>query len=180
MGAYQKGSAARGRRLREDMTDAERKLWSRLRNRQLLGQKFVRQLPVGPYVADFACREKDLIVEVDGGQHSGSVADRQRTEALATFGYSVLRFWNNDVLTNVDGVLQVIAETVAKAPSPGLRFVSLAEGPLTRSFGPTSPPEGEVSESTAEFPSSPLPLGERVRVRGPSAADESPATGDTP
>ena len=113
------------RRLRRDMTDAERKLWYRLRNRQVLNCKFVRQLPVGPFVADFACRERDLIVELDGGQHGtaeGALADARRTAVLAEHGYRVVRFWNTDVLSNIDGVLQMIAEKLEKAPSPGLRF----------------------------------------------------------
>ena len=108
--------------LRSNMTDAERKLWSHIRDRQLLGFKFVRQLPVGPFVADFVCREADLIIELDGGQHAENARDDQRTAALAQHGYAVLRFWNSDVLTNIDGVLEAIAEHLAKAPSPGLRF----------------------------------------------------------
>ena len=108
--------------LRRNSTDAERKLWSALRNRQLLGFKFVRQQPVGPYIADFACREADLIVELDGDQHAESIKDQQRTEALAQYGYQVIRFWNQDVLTNVEGALLLIAERLSKAPSPGLRF----------------------------------------------------------
>ena len=108
--------------LRSNMTDAERKLWSHIRDRQLLGFKFVRQLPVGPFVADFACREADLIVELDGAQHAESLRDEQRTQVLAQHGYAVVRFWNDEVLTNIDGVLEAIAEHLAKAPSPGLRF----------------------------------------------------------
>jgi Uncharacterized protein conserved in bacteria len=108
--------------LRINMTDAERKLWSRLRNRQLLGFKFVRQEPVGRFIADFACREADLLVELDGGQHAESRWDDQRTLELMGHGYAVLRFWNNDVLSNIDGVLQAIAMHLEKAPSPGLRF----------------------------------------------------------
>ena len=104
------------------MTDAERRLWSRLRDRQLLGFKFVRQQPVGRYIADFACREANLIVELDGGQHAGSSTDAQRTAAIAEHGYDVIRFWNSDVLTNLEGTLQVISERLNKAPSPGLRF----------------------------------------------------------
>ena len=108
--------------LRASMTDAERKLWSHIRDRQLLGFKFVRQLPVGPFIADFACREADLIVELDGGQHADNERDAQRTLALAEHGYAVVRFWDGDVLTNIDGALETIAEYLAKAPSPGLRF----------------------------------------------------------
>ena len=131
MGTFKSKFVARARSLRENSTDAERKLWSQLRDRQVLGCKFVRQHPVGSYVADFACRERDLIVELDGGQHgtaAGVVADAARTEVLG------IRFWNSDVLTNIDGVLQVIADRLEKAPSPGLRF---AKSDLS--------PEGEVA-----------------------------------
>ena len=109
-------------KLRASATHAEAKLWSRLRNRQLAGCKFVRQQPIGPYIADFACRERDLIIELDGGQHAGSTRDIERTRVLAEHGYAVIRFWNRDVLTNLDGVLQVIADRLEKTPSPGLRF----------------------------------------------------------
>ncbi|MDC9823128.1 endonuclease domain-containing protein [Devosia sp. ZB163] len=125
MGTLKSRFVARARSLRENSTDAERKLWYRLRDRQLLGCKFVRQQPVGSYVVDFACRERDLIVELDGGQHGtadGVLADAGRTEVLSQHGYRVVRFWNSDVLTNIDGVLQVIADRLEKAPSPGLRF----------------------------------------------------------
>lgn len=117
-----KFAARSARTLRQNLTDAERKLWSKLRDRQLLGFKFVRQQPVGPYIADFTCREADLIIELDGGQHAENMQDNVRTAALAEHGYDVIRFWNNDVLTNLDGTLQVIATRLSKAPSPGLRF----------------------------------------------------------
>lgn len=110
------------RTLRANMTDAESKLWSHIRGRQVLGFKFVRQLPVGPFIADFACREADLIVELDGGQHADNPRDEMRSQVLAEHGYAVVRFWNDDVLTSIDGVLEAIAEHLAKAPSPGLRF----------------------------------------------------------
>jgi very-short-patch-repair endonuclease len=114
-------AASAAKKLRTNSTDAERKLWHHLRDRRLLGHKFVRQQPVGPLIADFACREADLIVELDGGQHARAIAqDADRTAALAEYGYVVLRFWNNDVLTNT--VLQTIAGHLAKAPSPGLRY----------------------------------------------------------
>lgn len=115
-------AARAAKTLRTTMTDAERKLWSRLRNRQLRGCKFVRQLPIGPYIADFACREADLVIELDGGQHAESERDTLRTQELARHGYAVLRFWNNDVLNNMDGVLTSLVEHLAKAPSPGLRY----------------------------------------------------------
>jgi len=102
----------RARRLRRDSTDAERKLWTRLRSRQIDGCKFVRQEPIGPYVVDFICRERRLIVEVDGGQHATDKRDAVREKWLVAHGYRVLRFWNNDVLANTDGVLEAIAGTL--------------------------------------------------------------------
>jgi very-short-patch-repair endonuclease len=96
-------------RLRKSMTDAERRLWRVLRNRQLEGHKFRRQHPVPPYVADFACVERGLIVEVDGGQHSGQKeADAARTHVLEARGFRVIRIWNNEVMENPEGVLAVI------------------------------------------------------------------------
>jgi very-short-patch-repair endonuclease len=107
------------RALRRRQTDAERRLWSRLRDRRLLGAKFVRQMPIGPYVVDFCCREARLIVELDGGQHAGRAAyDAARTALLRRFGYRVLRFWDNDTLTNTAGVLEGIVEALGAAPSP--------------------------------------------------------------
>jgi very-short-patch-repair endonuclease len=96
------------RRLRRNSTDAEMRIWLALRDRRLGGFKFVRQETIGPYVADFACRGRKLIVELDGGQHSENNRDRARDAFLAAEGYKVLRFWNNDVMTNRDGVLEVI------------------------------------------------------------------------
>jgi very-short-patch-repair endonuclease len=102
----------RARGLRSNSTDAEKKLWWRLRNRQIAGHKFVRQEPIGPYICDFVCRERRLIVEVDGGQHADSAEDKVRDQWLASCEYRVLRFWNNDVLKNMDGVLEAIADAV--------------------------------------------------------------------
>jgi len=90
------------------MTDAERLLWSRLRGQQL-GAKFVTQFPIGDAVADFACRSAKLVIELDGGQHaSAPEADAERTRLIELHGYRVLRFWNNDVMSNLDGVLGTI------------------------------------------------------------------------
>ena len=96
------------RRLRVNQTDAETVLWNRLRNRQIGGYKFVRQQPIIGYICDFVCREKSLVIEVDGGQHNESVEDAVRDRRLADEGYKVLRFWNNDVLGNIEGVLSTI------------------------------------------------------------------------
>jgi len=105
----------RARHLRLNSTKAELKLWNCLRSRAL-GQKFVRQVPIGPYVVDFACRELRLVIEVDGGQHSDNSRDALRDRWLRQRGYRVLRFWNNDVLSNTDGVRQIIAAALATTP----------------------------------------------------------------
>jgi very-short-patch-repair endonuclease len=102
------------RRLRVNQTDAETVLWNRIRNRQTDGQKFVRQKAIGGYVCDFVCRERLLIIEVDGGQHSESVADVIRDGRLTADGYRVLRFWNNGVLGNLEGVLATIQNELSK------------------------------------------------------------------
>ena len=107
------------RKLRRDQTDAEKLLWSRLRSRQLEDAKFVRQFPIGPYVADFACRSLMLVIELDGGQHADNPADAARTKIIESFGYRLIRFWNNDVLSNPDGVLEVIAREVRLARNSG-------------------------------------------------------------
>ena len=98
------------------MTDAELKLWYHLRRRGLQGRRFRRQVPVGQYVVDFLCEEARLVVEVDGGQHAERTAeDAARSRWLSTKGYAVLRFWNHDVLANVEVVLETISEAL---PSP--------------------------------------------------------------
>jgi very-short-patch-repair endonuclease len=96
------------RTLRRAATDAERRLWSALRSRRL-GAKFRRQHPIGCYVVDMACVELRLVIEADGGQHTDSASDTVRTRYLERGGWRVLRFWNNDILENTDGVLEVIA-----------------------------------------------------------------------
>ncbi|MBR0757005.1 DUF559 domain-containing protein [Bradyrhizobium jicamae] len=106
----------RARRLRGNLSDAEGALWYNLRARRLNGHKFVRQEPVGPYTVDFICRESRLIIEVDGGQHADSQSDVVRDKWLADHNYRVLRFWNNDVLGNLAGVLETIVTALAEAP----------------------------------------------------------------
>ena len=102
----------RARDLRRHSTDAERLLWKRLRNRGLSGLKFRRQVPVDRYVVDFLCESAGIIVEVDGGQHASVGGnDARRDAVLAECGYLVLRYWNNDVLGNIEGVLTTILES---------------------------------------------------------------------
>jgi very-short-patch-repair endonuclease len=124
---YSKGTLSKAKELRRDLTDAERKLWSVIRNRQLDGAKFRRQQPIGPFVADFVCQERHLIVEADGGQHDDNAKDARRTAFLESKGYRVLRFWNNDILTNLNGVAEAIwtalsdphpARATRESPSP--------------------------------------------------------------
>ena len=102
-------STPRARSLRRDSTDAERLLWRQVRDRRLGGYKFRRQVPIGPYIADFLCVSGRLIIELDGSQHRERTAeDRERTQWLEGAGYRVLRVWNNDVLHNMDRVLEAI------------------------------------------------------------------------
>ena len=103
------------RNLRNDPTDAEKRLWSHLRVRQLCGVKFTRQHQIGDFIVDFACRSLRIAIELDGGQHAESTTDAGRTEIIEAHGYRVIRFWNNDVLANTEGVLHVIAEEIALA-----------------------------------------------------------------
>ena len=102
------------RKLRKDPTEAEKRLWSRLRSEQL-GARFTRQYPIGNAIVDFACRSLRLAIELDGGQHADSEADVVRTRLIEAQGYRVNRFWNNDVLANTDGVLTAIAHELALA-----------------------------------------------------------------
>lgn len=112
-------SVQRARNLRVNQTDAERRLWSHLRNRAFFGFKFRRQTPVGPFIADFLCEERKLIIELDGGQHDAQAeADARRSNYLRSQGYRVIRFWNNDMLANTEGVLTLILAALREAPHP--------------------------------------------------------------
>ncbi|WP_017663998.1 endonuclease domain-containing protein [Porphyrobacter sp. AAP82] len=103
------------RKLRNQPTDAEHRVWQHLRASQLEGVKFTRQYPIGDFIADFACRSLRLAIELDGGQHADSPTDANRTRIIEAHGYRVIRFWNNEVPGNIDGVLTVIAEEIAIA-----------------------------------------------------------------
>jgi very-short-patch-repair endonuclease len=99
------------------MTLAEHKLWQAIRGKQLGAYRFRRQHPIGPYIADFACIEKLLVIELDGEQHQDQAAyDERRTAYVESLGWKVLRFWNNDVLNNLEGVLAKAIEVLTTAP----------------------------------------------------------------
>jgi very-short-patch-repair endonuclease len=103
---------ANAKELRKNLTPAEQKLWSALRNDQL-GVNFRRQHAVGPYIADFCCIQKKLIIELDGGQHlEQEQYDAERTQFLQSKGYRVMRFWNNDVMKNLNGVISTIQDAL--------------------------------------------------------------------
>ncbi|MDW9373167.1 endonuclease domain-containing protein [Sinorhizobium meliloti] len=109
-----RGSA---RRMRNSMTEAEVKLWNELRAHRLMGLGFRRQVPIAGYIVDFACAGHRLIVEVDGSQHAGAEQadyDRRRTQCLEARGWTVLRFWNDDVLRGIDNVCEHIVRVIGK------------------------------------------------------------------
>ena len=161
----------RARELRRNSTRAELRLWQKLRSRGADGHKFVRQEPIGPYVADFVCRKERLIIELDGGQHAASKRDAVRDRWLADQGYRVLRFWNNDVFTNIEGVWLTIAAALSSV------------GGNAEPGGATSPRlRGEVDfERSQKSGEGASPQAQNVR-RGPltriaSQSDLSPQAG---
>jgi very-short-patch-repair endonuclease len=109
----------RARSLRNALTPAERALWLHLRARQLGGAKFSRQMPIGPFICDFLCRSAGLVVELDGGQHGWRTdEDARRAAYLEAQGYRVIRFWNDDVIERIEGVLLRVGEALALCPPP--------------------------------------------------------------
>jgi len=150
----------RARQLRRNASIAENRLWYVLRNRGLANHKFVRQQQIGAYIADFACREVGLIVELDGGQHATSATDARRTAYLNAQGYSVLRFWNNEVLENRDGVLGAILNAIDGTPSPDLRYAPATLSPMGRGIrGVRAAAASQASRLTHSIL---LPVGEKV------------------
>ncbi len=112
-------SIAFARQLRRRQTDTERKVWQVLRAGRLGGWKFRRQQPIGRYIVDFVCLEKRLVIELDGGQHQDRAdEDHERDRWLAANGFKVLRFWNNDVMQNLEGVVERIARELSPSPRP--------------------------------------------------------------
>ena len=149
-----KRKTANARHLRRAQTDAERRLWYRLNNRQLAGHKFVRQEPIGPYFADFVCRERKLVVELDGSQHAESEHDQVRDAFLVTCGYRVLRFWNRDVMQNLNSMLDTI-------------FAVLEPGHFLPESGDEQPPADHGDDASRRAP------GERFALVGAEASGDA-------
>ena len=108
----------RAKQMRSEPTPAEHRLWQILRAKRLAGYKFKRQLPIDSYIVDFACPARRLIIEADGGQHSATARDRHRDEYLQAQGFRILRFWNNDIFENEEGVLTSILNALERPLSP--------------------------------------------------------------
>jgi very-short-patch-repair endonuclease len=110
---------ARSRELRLNATEPEKRMWTALSGRKVAGVRFNRQFPVGPYICDFVARGAGLVIEIDGETHAHSEEyDATRTRFLQVQGYAVLRFWNNDVMTNLEGVVALIEAALIDRPSP--------------------------------------------------------------
>jgi very-short-patch-repair endonuclease len=125
-------ATSRARTMRREMTDAERKLWFLLRSRRLNGVKFRRQAPVGPFIADFVCFSHKLIVEADGGQHYEANKDDERDRWLMGEGYRVVRYANNDILKNPEGVLTDLSTKLEMPPHPVSARSARLDHPLPR------------------------------------------------
>ncbi|MBK3407937.1 MULTISPECIES: endonuclease domain-containing protein [Methylobacterium] len=194
---------ARARTLRRAQTDAERALWSRLRDRRLSEAKFVRQLPAGRYFADFACREAKLIVELDGSQHAESTYDRERDAWLTSQGWHVLRFWNGEVARNLQGVLETISASilerrsaasprsgqgcfgtdearVSPLPAGGERAVSPSRGHGKRRRSRSGGEGVSTREAPPETPPHPRPAGSLHPLNGGAALSPPAGRGEDP
>lgn len=167
------GATTSARRLRAEDTEPEYRLWSDLRARRLNGYKFARQIPLGPYVVDFLCRDEMLVVELDGSQHAEAKRDEIRTGFLTQHGYSVLRFWNDEVLRERQAVLETILVALEGrlSPSPGLRFAQSTLSPRgeedaelsRRTLWRREQAERKLSDAKqSRSKKIPSPLGERV------------------
>ncbi|MCW0198707.1 endonuclease domain-containing protein [Sphingopyxis sp.] len=137
---YSQETLERAKALRRALTEQEKKLWGALRDRRLGGFKFRKQQPIGPFIVDFVCQERRLIVEVDGSQHANSASDHTRDAFLIDKGYRVLRVWNNDVTGNLSGVLTAILAALSD-PHP----------PIAAQWAPPSPSRGEGIDNGADL-----------------------------
>jgi very-short-patch-repair endonuclease len=144
------------RNLRKSPTDAERRLWRQIRMRNVSGNKFRRQQPVGKYIVDFICLEKRLIIEIDGGQHAVNVGrDLKREGWLQSQGFRILRFWNHEVMNEIESVLDAI-ELALNGPPP------LPVASKSGNGNPASPPRGEEEQLKKPANDSLPPMGGRV------------------
>ena len=119
------------KKLRQGQTEAEKRFWSKVRAKKM-GVRFRRQQQIGSYIVDFVCFERQLIVELDGGQHNESSADKSRDEWLRSEGYQVVRFWNSDVMKNIQGVLMKLADILSPSPSPSPQGRGISKAPTLR------------------------------------------------
>lgn len=133
-GEFKPRNTARAKTLRNQATAAERLLWTAISSRKVDGHKFSRQMPVGPYFADFLCREAQLVVELDGYSHDiGHEYDTRRDRFMVEHGFRVMRFANTEVLNNLDGVVRTIASALSEAgPPPALNALTPTPGHNTR------------------------------------------------
>lgn len=167
--------------LRRHMTESENRLWQHLRAHRLNGQKFRRQQPIGPYVVDFVHFGARLIVEADGGQHNHAPRDEQRDDWLRKQGFRVLRFWNHEIMGNLEGVLATILDAVTNPPSPPTPLPQGERGNAATSTSipppgniPGSKPFSSCGEGAVGTNSKPLsPCGRGVGERG-NAANSKP------
>ncbi|MEO8602387.1 MAG: endonuclease domain-containing protein [bacterium] len=144
--------------MRRNLTDAERRVWNRLRARELRDLKFRRQVPIGRYIVDFCCFDHKVVIELDGGQHADRVdKDAERTEFLQRSGYRVVRFWNHDVMSDIDAVLLAIDEFIG-TPHP----LPAGEG-----IEPVAPVQGTPGSASPPLsPRSAVSRRERARGKG--------------
>jgi len=161
------------RTMRRVPTDAEKKLWWHLHRLSLKGSHFRRQVRLGPYIVDFASHKARVVIEVDGGQHAENAADAERTKFIEAEGYRVLRFWNNDVLSNIEGVLEVIQATVAAASPGGAAHSS--PPPCGEGSGVGVAPGGTTGAPRHDPPPHPSPTrGEGVAAAWPQPNSQHP------
>ena len=153
---------ANARKLRRSSTDVEKKLWHRIRDKQIEDFRFRRQRPIGKFIVDFICIDARLIVELDGGQHAeNALGDSKRTEFLESLGYKVLRFWNNEVIENMEGVLERVREELlsTRSPTPPSALPLAGEG--------TDRASADISASTnTPSPAQRGKVGKGVRPNG--------------
>ena len=161
-------NVANAKALRSNQTDAESLLWRHFRAHRLAGAKFRRQQTIGPYIVDFVCFDKRLIIEVDGGQHLESDRDMRRDAWLVEQGFSILRFWNNEVFQNTEGVLERILQAITAPlpnPSPAVGRGALKDEAVPEAHRP-APALGRGALKSDEVSETPRPTAGEGQGRG--------------